>query len=186
SDRHEEQGKLTDNIWLMDINGGNLRQLTQSETWENTYPGWSPDGRQIAFFRWSLFGDEEEAEPGLIVLDLDSSEETVLVEEIGFGIADAPVWSPDGEFIAYLSSNLEDSSQILVVPGSGGEPVQITDLDGENYNIAWSPDSQWLTFTHQTDDTIQIYIVDRDGNGLRPLFPGEGNGFGDWFFSHAE
>ena len=181
SDRYED-GKLMDNIWLMDSNGSNLTQLTFSEDWENTYPSWSPDGTKIAFFRWSILSNSIVDAEGLIVLDVETGEETVLVENVGFSVDEAPVWSPDGKYIAYLSSALLDESDIYVVPTDGGEPVQITDLEGYNYGIAWSPDSKNLTFTHFTDETIEIKIVTKEGEGLRMMFPGNGNAFGTWFF----
>jgi Tol biopolymer transport system component len=180
SDRYEE-GKLLDNLWIMDSDGNNLHQLTSTETWENTYPSWSPDGNKIAFFRWGILGDESEGKPGLIVIDVNSGQEALVVKDVGFANYAAPVWSPDGQFIAYLQSGLEDASHIMVVPSNGGEPVQITDLSGTNYGISWSPDSQWIIFTHQTSTELEIFIVDREGNGLRPLFPGDGNAFGRWF-----
>jgi len=181
SDR-KDQGKLLDNLWLMDKDGNNLRQLTETETWENTYPSWSPDGTRIAFFRWGILGEESEAKPGLVVIHVESGNEIVLDgDAAGISAQFAPVWSPDGEYIAYLETSLYDSSNILVIPASGGEPVQITNLDGRNYGISWSQDSEWIIFTHQTDSELAVFIVTREGFGLRQLFPGDGNAFGMWF-----
>jgi Tol biopolymer transport system component len=180
SDR-ADGGKLLDNLWLMDLDGNNLRQLTNTETWEDTFPSWSPDGTQIAFFRWGIMGDEAEGQPGLVVLDLETCQETVLDENASLTNDSAAVWSPDGKYLAYQDSSLGEKSNILVVPVDGGDPVQITDLDGDIYDISWSRDSELIIFTHASDTELAVYIVTKDGFGLRPLFPGDGNAFGMWF-----
>jgi len=36
-------------IFVMDANGYNVRQLTNSPKWSCEHPSWSPDGKQIAF-----------------------------------------------------------------------------------------------------------------------------------------
>jgi TolB protein len=40
---------FTDEIFLMDTDGGNIVQLTDSRPYENTEPAWSPNGQHIVF-----------------------------------------------------------------------------------------------------------------------------------------
>ena len=72
----------------MNADGGGRRRLTSS-TGED-YPGWSPDGRKIAFVR----------DGGVYVVNADGSQERRLTRIGAFlGLA----WSPDGRRIAFAS-----------------------------------------------------------------------------------
>lgn len=56
-------------IWVMDSDGSNLRQLT---TKGGTYPGWSPDGSKIVYVRESCY--EYSSEHGTLwIMDADGS-----------------------------------------------------------------------------------------------------------------
>jgi TolB protein len=41
---------MNDHLYTVDIDGSNVTQLTSSNTLEQTYPTWSPDGKWIAFY----------------------------------------------------------------------------------------------------------------------------------------
>lgn len=178
SDR-AEGGKGMDNIWIMAPDGSDLRQLTDT-VWENVTPAWSPDSTEIAFYRWGLMESAEEGPPGLWVMNADGSGARLVIElSILSPGLDAPVWSPDGKWIAYQSGLLGESD-IYVIPAEGGEPVRISDLPGHEYSVSWSPNSSSLIFTHETEDELRLYIAAPDGTDTRPLLDEGGNGLGDW------
>ena len=61
----------------------------------------------------------------------------------------APVWSPDGSRIAFLSGrngdrDIRDLTQVYVVPVDGGEPVSWSQGLTNAGALAWSPDSRRL------------------------------------------
>ncbi|MFC1490190.1 FlgD immunoglobulin-like domain containing protein [Candidatus Latescibacterota bacterium] len=79
-----------------------------------------------------------------------------------------PVWSPDGNWIAYLSGNPFEDHAVFVIPAEGGEPIfiykneiELSDTDSPEVvltrslrmrDLAFTPDSQRITFNKFTVD----------------------------------
>jgi dipeptidyl aminopeptidase/acylaminoacyl peptidase len=95
----------------------------------------------------------------------------------------APVFSPDGSEIAFLS-DLTGLPQIWAVPVEGGWPRQITALDDPITSLSWSPGGEFLAFELSPSGGMntQVYLVRPDGTGLRQLTDNgrETNRLGPW------
>jgi TolB protein len=175
------RGKGFDNIWVMAPDGSEPRNLTNS-SWEDVAPAWSPDGNWIAFYRWSVTLDAgaEGGPSGLWIMRADGSDQRLLVELDSFlaGL-DAPAWSPDGRYIAYQLGVSADAD-IFVYPVEGGEPVNVSNMAGHDYDASWSPDSQSLLFTHEGVDMLYLYVGMPDGREPSVLLGSGGNGLAEW------
>ena len=59
-----------------------------------------------------------------------------------------PVWSPDGRWIAFLSSRGEEAkgTQVYLISATGGEAFPVTHEEDGIDAFTWSPDSQTLYF----------------------------------------
>lgn len=57
----------------------------------------------------------------------------------------SPVWSPDGQWLAFVSNRSGDA-QIYVIPVDGGEAEAITGLPTGASNPVWSPDGKYIAF----------------------------------------
>jgi TolB protein len=178
SDR-AELGKGLDNVWLMAADGSMLRNVTDSD-WEDTAPAWSPDSAEIAFYRWGVYGSEERGPAGLWVTNIKSGQERLLVrlEGIIMGL-EAPVWSPDGRYIAYQSGAPRERD-IYLIPAGGGETINLSDLAGDEFSVSWCPDSRSLIFSHSGEDDLLLYTAAVDGTDTKPLLDTGGNGLGEW------
>ena len=93
-------------IWVMDADGGNKRQLTSGTQGGNFTPVESPDGTQIGFssLRRSV------GHPEVWVIDADGTNQqrlttTVVIPGQGDVWSLHPSWSPDGERIVYASTS---------------------------------------------------------------------------------
>jgi dipeptidyl aminopeptidase/acylaminoacyl peptidase len=109
-----------------------------------TDPDLSPDGRRVAF----AVTVADETEDGLCssiwVAALDGSSHARPFTE---GPADkSPRWSPDGRWLAYISTadGRPDDAHVRLAPLDGGVPARLGELPGPVSQLAWSPDSMRL------------------------------------------
>jgi dipeptidyl aminopeptidase/acylaminoacyl peptidase len=58
----------------------------------------------------------------------------------------SPRWSPDGRYLAFLSSRDGKKTQVYLLDRRGGEAEAITDIKTGVSSVAWSPDSSKLAF----------------------------------------
>ncbi|CAK7192874.1 Tricorn protease [Commensalibacter sp. Nvir] len=80
--------------------------------------------------------------------------------------ADHPVWSPDGQFIAYTTDR-NGEQNIALRNSQGGEERLITHFkSGYFYAPRFSSDGQWLAFA---DGGHKLWIVNKSGNGLKQV-----------------
>jgi len=136
---------------------------------------WSPDGTQIAFRRsfsdgeWDLY---------LLTLPDDLSGEipapTVLTDEPGQ--EESPVWSHDGERIAFVSQNSAGNADIYIMNADGSSPVQITDSIEREFGLMWSSDGTQLLYTvyYLGQQKWSSAINSLDGSPPREIPTGQG------------
>ena len=110
------------NIWVINRDGTNPRQLTKSTGRLQGTPRWSPDGLRIAFDSVGPDGHTD-----VYVIDADGGQQkrvTVFAENDSI-----PSWSRDGKSI-YFQSTHTGRPEVWKVPIEGGPPVQITQAGG--------------------------------------------------------
>ncbi len=169
-------GKLNYELVLKNLDGSNGQRLTEDAA-NDIVPAWSPDGSRIAFLsdRLSL----EDLSDDLYLTDFtlftmapDGSD----VRSLGANVIEieaAPIWSPDGRYIAFL--NLEekvtgDGHQMVVyVVGSDGSNLQR--LSETTSVPAWSPDSKSIAFLNvsEENDTVVLYDIDVHSSEQREI-----------------
>jgi dipeptidyl aminopeptidase/acylaminoacyl peptidase len=94
ADTDKAANKRTTQIYLISVDGGEARQLT-NEKQSSTSPRWSPDGKRLAFV------SARDGESQIWVMNVESGE-VKKVSTVATG-ADGPVWSPDAKWIAFTS-----------------------------------------------------------------------------------
>lgn len=69
-----------------------------------------------------------------------------------------PMYSPDGQFIAY-TSNDTGSSDIWIMNADGSGPKQVTEHGAVDCQPVWAPDGKSLFFTSNRNGTFDIYRI---------------------------
>jgi Tol biopolymer transport system component len=120
---------------------------------------WSPDGSQLAF-ESDHEGDEE-----IYVADnldcLDVCEGTVRRITHDTLYRDfAPVWSPDGSHLVFVSALLNGRSEVHSIGVNGGGPHSLTYRVQLGGSPAWSPDGRKLVLPIVAGDTHELYLMD--------------------------
>ena len=159
-------------IYVMDADGENPRNLTQSTDNDDGSPVWSPNGQYIAFHSrhednptastYNRYGKDD-----IYVMDADGENPRNLTQN-----PDAhdwePVWSPDGQYIAFISYH-DDNYDIYVMDADGENPRNLTQNTAYDSSPVWSPDGQYIAFTSDREGNDNIYVMDADGHDLRNL-----------------
>jgi len=168
----DERGKGESELFLMDSDGGNLRQIT-SRPGTDVDPTWSPDGTRIAWWGFEPQDDPAQtATPLLFMMDVASGEITQLGEGSG------QAWSPDGQRIAFVLEEKPPAgvirtppdTNIYVVDVGTGERTQLTQETFPDLWPTWSPDGARIAYINQGDNPSgEIYIMNADGSDAHRL-----------------
>jgi dipeptidyl aminopeptidase/acylaminoacyl peptidase len=113
----------------------------------------SPDGKQAAIVLNLPGSAVSNKEAGVRIWIRQASETGDLRPfEAGVQGDNSPRWSPDGHYLAFLSSrpvneqNSNGDDQVFVIPSNGGAAKRITQIPGGVSWFTWSPDSTMIAF----------------------------------------
>lgn len=110
----------------------------------------SPDGERIAFVVQRLDRESDRNKSQIWVVPARGRSEPRPFTS-GEGSDTAPVWSPDGRHLAFLSRRNEDEgAQLYVIAADGGEARRVTELPHGAGAPSWAPDSQRIAFAAKT------------------------------------
>ena len=136
---------------------GELRKLTNIES---SYPFWSPRGDQIVFQSNRVDGNGE-----IYIMNADETGLVRLTHAPGDDLT--PVWSPDGNWIAF-QSHRDGNPEIYLMRRDGSEQINLTNNPIEDSHPRWSPDGARIIFDRPVDgDNDEIWEMAVDGSDVR-------------------
>jgi WD40 repeat protein len=122
-------------------------------------PAWSPDGDQLA---WVIGNVPEPEQISTVVFDMAARTATIVHTHTVLGGRGgwfpAPVWSPDGEWLAVFTDDLPDRRyRTTVVRADGSEAHEI----GAG-SVVWHPSGEWLALNQldAPDAEMVIHLVE--------------------------
>jgi len=102
----------------------------------------------------------------LMLSDADGARPRLLLETSQPLVS--PTWSPNGQWIAYVSWE-SGRTAIFIQHVFSGERRQITNFKGINAAPAWSPDGQKLAISLSKDGNPEIYTIDVETKALKRI-----------------
>lgn len=168
-------GRSAADLLLVDPDGGNLQQVTDSDAHQVDGLDWSPDGSRLAFHRVTL-GEPAPEPTDVYTVDADGSglQRLTHTEE-----AFSPAWSPDGSTLALSIGNWQEFDRdLFLVDADGSDLRRLLGHPSDVRHPDWSPDREVLAFTgrtccisgeHRPREGTDVYAVDADGTNPRRL-----------------
>ncbi len=187
----DEKGEKTlSHIWRLDVETGEVRQLTFANE-RAMMPRWSPDGRWIAF----LSNREDEKEMHLYVMPADGGEAQRVTRKPIVRVVEFD-WSPDSEWFVFtakaksaeeMAKEKEGEEEEILwrdvkrliwkmdgegwwdgrwvhvwkVRRDGTDAQRLTDADVNHTFPRWSPDGRWIAFvSKRVEDPDKVFYDD--------------------------
>lgn len=148
-------------LLMIDVLNGQLREIIDMPDLEQqSSPAWSPDARTVAFSAW------RNGQFDIFQMDLESRTiSNVTSDEVYDG---APVYSPDGRSLAFISTIGEGFQKIFRVDlGRPGFRYAITTGESNENDPVFSPDGKRLYFTSDRTGPENIFSLDLATGELR-------------------
>ena len=127
---------------------------------------WSPDSRQLIYVSRKKTGMEYalSTNSDLYLYDI-ASKTTKNITEGMMGYDTAPVYSPDGRYVAWLSMEHDgyesDKNRIFIMDCASGEKTDLTaDWDYTADAIAWNPSGKSIYFLAPYQGVTPIFSID--------------------------
>jgi TolB protein len=157
-------------IWLMDWDGGNQRQITRHNGL-SILPSWSPDDDRLVYTSFARGASD------MYVINRRGGGRIRL--NTGLALNTSATFSPVGNDIAFVGS-VNGNPDIYLIRDDGSNIRRLTTSSSIESTPEWSPNGRQISFTSGRSGTPQIYVMDAEGSNVRRIsFDDDGGGWND-------
>jgi dipeptidyl aminopeptidase/acylaminoacyl peptidase len=149
-------------LWIITLPGGDAKQITDGQDWNDSDPQWSPDGTRIAFVSdrtGKAFDDSQNTDVWVIPA---AGGALTKISDHAFD-DDSPRWSPDGKQILFAGQpdSRHQFPKLYVANPVGGSPSQlaVNGLDLIPTELRWPMPSSAF-FAAGVKGEIQLFRAD--------------------------
>jgi dipeptidyl aminopeptidase/acylaminoacyl peptidase len=161
-------------LWIVSLPGGDAKQITDGQDWNDSDPQWSPDGTRIAFVSdrtGKAFDDSQNTDVWVIPAAGGALSK---ISDHAFD-DDSPRWSPDGKQILFAGQpdSRHQFPKLYLVNSAGGSPSQlaVNGLDLIPTELRWPMPSSAF-FAAGVKGEIQLFRTDTAARTFSAIISG--------------
>jgi Tol biopolymer transport system component len=157
-------------IYRINLDGSDLRRLTDTPRVVDEDPRWSPDGRHI------VFQSDRDGNFQVYCMDPDGSNQQRLTRNRAQDYW-PDWWMPPqaaaSDRIVFVADR-DGNGEIYVMNSDGSDQQRLTRNSTWDGAPTWSPDgTQIAYYTHRTEQSWALIVMNADGSSPRPLTDGQ-------------
>ncbi|HEY4641387.1 MAG TPA: hypothetical protein VII75_08590 [Thermoanaerobaculia bacterium] len=158
-------------IWLMDWDGTNQRQITRHNAL-SILPSWSPDNDRMVYTSFARGTSD------MYIISRRGGARTRVAT--GLNLNTSATFSPVGNDIAFVGS-VAGNPDIYLIKDDSTNLRRLTHDSSIESTPEWSPNGRQISFTSGRSGSPQIYTMDAEGSNVQRIsFEGEWNDDATW------
>ncbi|HYL64794.1 MAG TPA: S9 family peptidase [Candidatus Methylomirabilis sp.] len=160
-------------LWVVNVPGGDAKQITEGQDWNDTDPQWSPDGTRIAFVSdrtGKAYDDSRNTDVWVIPA---SGGSLTKISDHPFE-DESPRWSPNGKQILFTGQIERHQFRKLYLADSAGgsaSHLAVNGLDLIPAELHWSSPG-FVFFSSGVKGETHIFRADLSAHSFAPITSG--------------